>query len=457
MKKFLLLISLLFVAPGLFAQNKSNFDFDFDFAQFGYDSTANYIEFYYSFNQNDLTINKTDTSSFVQGELKISIVDTSSGKMLVDKDWKVVNEIKDTSQINRGLVGVLGFVISRGNYKINVVGGDAMNKNHNKSISDYLTVTPLWKNKVALSDLQFATRIIPNSPNKNSIFYKNTYEIIPSIMNVFGDNQPVLFYYMELYNLKSLPEGNIKLESVVYNSRGKMVSNKSKMISNSLNSRVEVGTVVLNKFPTDSYTLTLALLDSAANTGISSSKRFYVYNPSVTLTDSAYDDNSSSLASEFNVMSEDEVDKTFEESKYLATANEIKQYKGLKTLDGKRKFLYQFWKTRDTNPATKLNEAYQDYMNRVQKCNERYSNMGREGWKTDRGRVYLLYGEPSEIERFPNEQDTKPYEIWHYNDIQGGVIFVFADLTGFSRYTLVNSTMRGELRDDNWMSRIVSH
>ena len=83
--------------------------------------------------------------------------------------------------------------------------------------------------------------------------------------------------------------------------------------------------------------------------------------------------------------------------------------------------------------------------------------MRREGWKSDRGRVFLMYGEPSEIERFPNQQNTKPYEIWHYNEIQGGVIFVFADLTGFSRYTLVHSTMRGEVSDQNWMARVDSN
>ena len=456
MKKFLL-ISFLFISTGLFAQNKSNFGFEFDFAQFGYDSASNYVEFYYSFNQGDLTINKTDTSNFVQADLKISIIDTVSGKILVDKDWKVVNEIKDTSSANKGLIGVLGFVITHGVYRLNVTGGDAVNTEHKKSITDYLNVAPLWKNKVAISDLQFATRIIPDSPNKKSIFYKNTFEVIPSIINVFGEGQPVLFYYMELYNLQSLPKSDIKLESVVYNSKGKIVSTKIKTIDNKINSRVEVGTVVINKYPTDSYTLTEALLDSAANIGISSSKRFYVYNPSVAQSDTNYNNNTSSLASEFNVMSEDEIDNIFNESKYIATNNEIKQYKSLETLEGKRKFLYEFWKARDTKPETSMNEAYEDYMNRVQKCNERFSNMGREGWKSDRGRVFLLYGEPSEIERFPNQQNTKPYEVWHYNDIQGGVIFIFADLTGFSQYTLIHSTMRGELRDDNWMQRITSY
>lgn len=458
MKKITLLSIVLFVGVYSFGQTKSNFGFDFDYAQFGYDSASNYIEFYYSFNQNDLTVNKTDTSVFTKGILKISIEDTSLKKIAVDKEWKVVNEIKDTMAINKALIGALGFVLPAGSYKTTVIGSDAGNTENKKSIIEYFSVLPLWKHKPAISDLQFASRIIQDSPNKTSIFYKNTYEVFPSILNIFGQNQPVLFYYIELYNLKNLPSGNIKLESIVYNSRGRIVSDKSKIISNNLNSRVEVGTVVLNKYPTDSYVLTEALVDSSENIGISSSKRFYVYNPSIPQKDTLYtSSSSSSLASEFNVMTEDELDKIFMESKYIATSEEISQYEGINTLEGKRKFLYEFWKVRDTDPSTPINEAFGDYMKRVKECNERFTVMGREGWKTDRGRVYLLYGVPSEIERFPNQQDTKPYEIWHYNELQGGVIFVFADVTGFSQYMLVHSTMRGELQDENWMSKIATY
>ncbi|MCW8824752.1 MAG: GWxTD domain-containing protein, partial [Ignavibacteriaceae bacterium] len=80
-----------------------------------------------------------------------------------------------------------------------------------------------------------------------------------------------------------------------------------------------------------------------------------------------------------------------------------------------------------------------------------------EGWKTDRGRVFLVYGEPSEIDRHPNETDTRPYVIWIYESIEGGVLFVFGDLTGFSDYQLLHSTKRGELRDDSWRRRIAVH
>ncbi len=80
--------------------------------------------------------------------------------------------------------------------------------------------------------------------------------------------------------------------------------------------------------------------------------------------------------------------------------------------------------------------------------------MGKEGWKTDRGRVYIMYGEPNEIERYPNQTQTRPYEIWSYYDLEGGVRFVFGDITGFADYQLLHSTKRGELRDQYWERRI---
>jgi hypothetical protein len=49
---------------------------------------------------------------------------------------------------------------------------------------------------------------------------------------------------------------------------------------------------------------------------------------------------------------------------------------------------------------------------------------------------------------------TKAYEIWQYHSLQGGVEFDFIDRSGFSNYLLVNSTYRGEVRDDNWRQQL---
>jgi len=119
-------------------------------------------------------------------------------------------------------------------------------------------------------------------------------------------------------------------------------------------------------------------------------------------------------------------------------------------LEGKRKYIKDFWAERDPSPNTPANEFKQDYLNRVALSNSDYKGTFREGWRTDRGRVLLVYGRPDEVERFPFSNENKAYEIWHYFAIQGGVIFVFADRREMGDLELVHSTARGELYDTEW-------
>jgi GWxTD domain-containing protein len=454
MKKFLLKLALIsFLST--FTYSQSNFDFDFDFAQFGYDSSSNYVEFYYSFNQNNLLQNVADSATYIEGILDVSIKDSVTGDEVVTKQWKISHKYTDTDSLGRNLVGVIGFLLSKGTYECRIGGMDSINSSNNKYFTEYLRINPFVSDKISLSDVQISSKIIQDSPNKSSIFYKNSYEIIPIPTSVFGENQPVLFFYCELYNLASEERDYpLKFNTLVFNSRGQVISNKLKTISSNVNSRVEVGTVLINKFSTDTYTLMNTLVDTVSNYGVSSSKRFYVYNPSVEVKDTVTSSITASFLSQFGVMSEEELDDLFNKSKYIAMSSEIDQYDDLATEEGKREFMYKFWNARDNDPSTPRNEYFTEYMERIEICDQRFTALGKPGWKTDRGRVYLRYGEPSEIERFPNQTDTKPYEIWHYNEIEGGVIFVFADLTSFSDYQLIHSSARGELRDDSWYARI---
>jgi GWxTD domain-containing protein len=448
------LISLIFLSC-LNAVFPQKINFEFDYAQFGYDSLSNYVEFYYSFNQLGLTYIDTDTIDFAQGLLKIEINDSLSGNNIIDKQWIISNEITDSANLDRSLIGVVGFIIDKGSYIVNVTGSDVNNSLNKKTITENIIVNPFITSNTALSDVQLAANIIPNSENSSSIFYKNTYEVTPLPASVGGEMQPVLFYYTELYNLKVGPlDTELRLDEMIINSRGQLISSKSKKINKSVDTRVEVGIVKAHKLPTDTYTLRLNLIDSVANYGVSSAKRFFVYNPSIVPADTFQQTISPVLSTTFGAMSEEEIDDLFDKSKYIATNPEIDKYKALSTEDAKREFIYNFWKARDENPADERNENYLNYINRVNDSNARFSALGKKGWKTDRGRVLVIYGEPTEIQRYPNQTDSRPYEIWRYESIEGGAEFIFGDLTGFNDYQLLHSTKRGELRDDYWQRRI---
>jgi GWxTD domain-containing protein len=150
----------------------------------------------------------------------------------------------------------------------------------------------------------------------------------------------------------------------------------------------------------------------------------------------------------YSVMSDEEIEDEFGAATYLATKEEKTVFKKLDAL-GRRSFLVEFWQKRDQTPETPQNEFRDNYIKLMNTANEQFSGFDK-GWKSDMGRVLLLYGVPDEIERFPYSSDNKPYQIWKYFSIQGGVNFYFVDKRNFGKFELVNSTARGELYDPEW-------
>jgi GWxTD domain-containing protein len=87
------------------------------------------------------------------------------------------------------------------------------------------------------------------------------------------------------------------------------------------------------------------------------------------------------------------------------------------------------------------------------RATDRFSYQERAGWLTDRGRVYIRYGEPGDVERSPFTTTHVPYEMWHYFE-GGNFMFVFADLSKNGDYRQVHSTVQGEITFPNWRDMI---
>lgn len=101
----------------------------------------------------------------------------------------------------------------------------------------------------------------------------------------------------------------------------------------------------------------------------------------------------------------------------------------------RRKMWEHFWREKDPTPRTPKNEFYEEHLRRFRYANEHFSVSLSEGWRTDRGRIYILYGEPDEIESYPMEVSRNAMEIWYYYERNSR--FVFVDETGFGDYVLI--------------------
>jgi GWxTD domain-containing protein len=127
------------------------------------------------------------------------------------------------------------------------------------------------------------------------------------------------------------------------------------------------------------------------------------------------------------------LDQAIKQMRYVATSEENSRFR--QALPQEKETLFkEFWKRRDPTEGTEQNELMEEYFTRVEYSNEKFATH-REGWDTDRGRIYILYGEPTDIERHPFDSDKRPYEIWFYASTSRR--FVFVDYTGFGDYNLV--------------------
>jgi GWxTD domain-containing protein len=139
-----------------------------------------------------------------------------------------------------------------------------------------------------------------------------------------------------------------------------------------------------------------------------------------------------------------------EEVAYIIDGEEEAAFNKLKTDEERALFIEAFWLRRDDTPDTSDNEYRDDYYRRIAQANEKFSS-GIPGWKTDRGRIFVTYGEPDEVTTYamggtyyrPPEEgggvtSTFPWEKWRYRHIVG--------IGNNIELEFVDSSMSGEYR-----------
>lgn len=135
----------------------------------------------------------------------------------------------------------------------------------------------------------------------------------------------------------------------------------------------------------------------------------------------------------------------------IITDAERKAFAKLKTNEEREQFIKIFWQQRDPDPDTEQNEYRERYYERIAYANEHFSS-GIPGWKTDRGRIYIKFGKPDEIEAHPSggqyqqtayegygTTTTYPFEKWFYRYLPGvgsGVEIEFVDPSGSGEYRI---------------------
>lgn len=454
MKKILFLLACtLSSGVDLTAQSltpKSALMLNLDYARFRYDDQKNYLEVYYGLYPSLLTYHLSAGTHRAGVKLMTRVRQSATRAVLVERRALLPLAIADTSSsaFRFPFTTQAGYIVPFGDYTLEVVAVDSLNPARRDSVNLPIK-TQGYPKKLSMSDVELCSRV-QMSAKKDDPFFKNSLEVVPNPSLVFGvATHPVVFSYAELYNLDSA--ATYLAKSQIINDDGQIIKEASRSRKYGMKHGVEAGQIMVTSVASGKYTFRLALLDAAGQEMAWSEKVFYIYNPHLqapgqVVSTTAGAVNNAQLAG----LSDEELTKEFQQAQYLATKEDIKFFSQLTSKAGKQEFLANFWSGIEAGRSERVQLKRAEYLRRIAQANRNFTVMNKEGWRTDRGRVYLLYGEPDQIERNPGEAGAKPHQIWNYYSIEKGAEFVFVDRNGTGDYQLVHSTKRGELQDESW-------
>lgn len=341
----------------------------------------------------------------------VSIYDEKKENLIVEKTWNETLNVIDFSQTTSKLnynIGLKSFELKPGIYLFRTVVIDNDSKKEIKSENVFKVRE--FNPQIDMSDILFITKSdLPDS------------KILPNISrNITLSNYGLQFYY-DIFSSDSIAKNCFieyeiidRSSQVVFkkNSEKQIILGRNQILEQLTDLRLDLGTFILR----------VTLKDENLRT--------------VNVLNKAFFSRWAGLPYSVN-----DLDKAIAQMVYIASPQELNKIKDASSSEEKLKTFLEFWKKKDPSPNNEENEVFDEYFRRVNYANENFSNYN-EGWKTDRGMVYIILGTPNNIDRHPFEYDSKPYEIWEYYELNRS--FVFVDQSGFGDYRLV-TPLTGDL------------
>ena len=257
-------------------------------------------------------------------------------------------------------------------------------------------------------------------------------------------NRTKLYYLVEAYSDKA-DSGSMTV-SVIDSTGHPVVQTRPKPMVVAAGGGVMKGKTDLAGLPGGPYLLAVDL-----SLGGRSTRRTAPFRMGV-LEDAALRDVATRQTDEgyFGAMRERELDLSEAPLIYIAKSSELSLYKGLSPA-AKAKFMTEFWQRRDPSPQTPVNEARESFYRAIQAANKRFGEEGRDveqGWRTDRGRIFLKQGDPLDTKRRVAKGSQPALWLWNYNS--KGRWYIFADYSNNNVYRLVASNDLQEPGQPNW-------
>jgi GWxTD domain-containing protein len=398
-------------------QSNGAIQFSADYASFKEKDKLNFVEIYYAvpYNQFDYeTINDTITAPY-----NVSIFIPEIGLRDSSRHRAIISSFQSAQERDLKIIEQFSFFALPGSYHLNLTLTQA---HKSGSIATELSVRDL-SGSPCLSDLELASEITADTTS--GPFTKQGLRVVPNPGLAFGQAYNLLQVYLEIYSL-SPDTGSYELSYWIVNDSFQTVKSFPSQIKHKFGSDLtEAFGISAGGLKPGSYYLQVEVTDRANSKKAMVAKKFLV---------------SIEKPLAASTFTPDE-QPYYRDIQLWADQPELRQFQNLNDA-GKEKFLSRFWQQHDLK----------EFIKRVQYADDHFRFGRDQGRKTDRGRIYITYGAPSDIESYTMSEGYKPLESWLYYD--HGYRFLFVDLSGAGNFRMIYTNHPQEHSDPNWQRYI---
>lgn len=388
--------------------------FGIDTALFDYTGTDTLgMEVYQQLDLQQFSMDRDSVVRFIT----TAVITAEGGDTTAVDQWSTETEwIPGRSAVNSTVLPV-----TPGDHTLTVTVTDTGNGQQGRVVRD-VRVEPLGR----LSDIELARAVVPSPEGSANILRKGEVLVFPAADGSFSlPEEHTAYYYVELYDLGG---SSVQIQGRLETAAGETIFARPWVSVSIPEGAGSVGLV-------DSLDL------RTARTSGLHRLVFGVRSGEDTLETEKYLVVGRSLETDSAAPADQTADIPYPgQFRLILSETERGVFDSLDEEAGRR-FYSAYWQN-----SPDQREAFEQ---RCEEAERRYSNPYRESWETDRGRVYIIYGPPDDIEAVSFQGEQVPYEIWYYYG-RGNERFVFADRTGTGLYEQVFSTIEGEVSYTNW-------
>jgi len=368
------------------------------------------------------------------GAVRFSVSIAKDSLTVARDDWMVEDLAENETALSTSqrIVDARVYEATPGDYTFIAFAIDSIS-GKSWTVNKGYRVEPFPDDQLTMSDIQLSNYLLPAGIHPR--FDRGNVTMIPNPSRLFGLPGPI-YYFFEIYPpVADTATRDYDIHRWVLDAYGRTVTTLPKNVISGGTPFLDVDSISIAELPGGYYFFKVQV-ESPAGMNALRQTRFKVVRTD-TLAMLHEDVDSARYCAEF------------EQVEFLLNRDQLEI--GRKFTPWQKKyFLNAFWRRFDNDTTDAVVPLRESFQSRVNEADALYSNSRTPGHRTDRGRIFSMFGEPDDRDSHPLDQHAKPYEIWTYRHIEGGVEFAFVDRSGLGEYALVHSTLRGEVSNPDW-------